>query len=141
MSLSAPSQPTWQPLAEPWRATARRTLLIALAVGVGIGLYRGRWGTVPVATLIALWFTLGGHFVELVFLNGLRSHIGGGRAVQAVARVAWWFAGGCVLYAGARVTGLLLVGRAVLPWPWWTGGIFFIVLELFVHALMRARRP
>lgn len=126
-----------EPFAEPWRATARRTGAIALAIGVGIGLYRRQLAAVPMATVFALWFTLGGHFLEVLFRNRLADH--GGRATRAVARLAFWFAGGSLLYAGALATGALLTGRGPDPWPWWVGGVGFVGVELVIHQLLHAR--
>ena len=47
-------QTRWEPCTEPWRATALRTGAIALAIGVGMGLYQRRPAAVPLATLFAL---------------------------------------------------------------------------------------
>ena len=123
---------------EPWRATALRTGTIALAIGVGVGLYQRRLAAVPVTTAVALWFTLGGHFVEVFVRNRLRSRIGGPAQVQAVARLVYWFAAGSVLYAGALATRAILSGPGAVP-PWWTGGIVFVGLELLVHLALYAR--
>ena len=54
-----------QPFTEPWRTTALRTGSLALAVGVGVGLLKRQLAVVPLVALLALWFTLGGHFLEV----------------------------------------------------------------------------
>jgi hypothetical protein len=131
-------QPRWTPFTEDWRTTARRTGLIALAIGIGAGLCT-RLALVPVVTMSALWFTLGGHFVELLFRNRLRQRISSRASIQALARIACWLAAGSVLYAGASATRALLTGRSVAPWPWWIVGIAFVGVELFVHLLLHAR--
>lgn len=59
------------PFSEPWRTTVLRTGSIALGIGLGVGLYQRHLAVVPVVTLLALWFTLGGHYVELLFRNRL----------------------------------------------------------------------
>lgn len=59
--------------------------------------------------------------------------------VQAVARIVYWFAGGSVLYAGALATRAILTGHGAVPWPWWTGGVAFVGLELLIHLLLNAR--
>lgn len=128
-----------QPFTEPWRDTAFRTGSIALAIGVAVGLYQRRLAAVPITTLVALWFTLGGHFVELLLRNGLRHRLGGQALVQAAARLLGWFVGGSMLYAGALATRAILTGRGPVPWPWWTGGLFFIAVELLVHLFLYAR--
>jgi hypothetical protein len=133
------TQPCCEPFAEPWRTTLLRTGLLALAIGMGVGLYKRQLATVPLATLFALWFTLGGHFLELLLRNRVRRRIRDGAAVQAVARIAGWFAGGSVLYQGALGTRALLTGRGAAAWPWWMAGIAFVGVELLVHLLLRAR--
>ena len=128
-----------QPFHEPWRTTLRRTGGIALAIGVGVGLSTGRAVTIPVVTLFALWFSLGGHFVDLVIRNKLRNRITGAPAVQRVARLALWFIGGSLLYACALATRAITAGRHFHSWPWWIGGVGFVLLEMGVHFLMRMR--
>ncbi len=124
---------------EPWHTTALRTGAIALAIGIGVALYRRRVSLVPWITLAALWFTLGGHFVELLFRNRLGPLIDGSPPRHALVRVPYWFVGGSVLYAGALTTRTILSGRGPVPWPWWTGGVLFVAAELLIHLVMRAR--
>jgi len=115
----------WHPAAEPWRKTALRTGSLALAIGFGVGLYQRRIEVVALATLAALWFTLGGHFAEVFFLNRLRHRIGSRVAVRAEARLIYWFVAGSILYAGALTTLAILTGRSATRWAWWAGGAFF----------------
>ena len=70
----------------------------------------GRGGLVrwPLATVLMLWPSLGGHFVELWFLNWLRPRLSVARPVQMGARVLIWFAGGCVLVMGMWLTAIAL---------------------------------
>lgn len=119
--------------AEPWRTTLLRTGSLALAFGAGFSLYQHRLAALPRATLFALWFTLGGHFIELLYRNRLRQLISPNPLAQACARLVYWFAGGCVLAAGALATQRF-------PWPWWMGGVLFIGVELVVHFLLLLRR-
>ena len=130
----------WQPFREPFRVTIRRTGLIALAVGAAVAGFRGWPAVWPVATLLALWPALGGHWVELLFLNVLRPRLPDGRPAQAVARVAMWFGGGAGLYLGMRLTAGALAAFQPAHWPdWWVGGLAFIVLELAVHLALQLR--
>jgi hypothetical protein len=124
---------------EPWSVTALPTGLVALAIGIGAGVIRRQISVVPSVTLTALWFTLGGHLVDLAFRNYL-GRLAGGGAVRALSRLAWWFAGGCVLYQGALETKSLIWGRDSAGWPWWYAGVGFVGAELVVHLLMRSRQ-
>src|SRR5438034_11043719 len=101
---------TWQPYREPLRVTLLRTGTIAVVVGALLarpwregGL--ARW---PMATLLVLWPALGGHFVEVWFLNWLRPRLPDARAVQVGARIGVWFVGGIGLALGMRLTAMAL---------------------------------
>lgn len=129
-----------KPFAEPWRTTGLRTGSLALLIGTGVSLATRRPAALLVGTVLALWFTLGGHFVELLFRNRLRRLISPQPLPQASARLLYWFVGGSVLYAGVLATGIIVLHHRVLPWPWWTGGLLFVALELVVHGLLQLRR-
>jgi hypothetical protein len=132
-------QPPAQPFAEPWQTTALRTGSLALAAGLGVGLIQGHLAVVPSVTLFALWFTLGGHFLELLFRNRLRHYISDQLAAQVLARLAYWFACGAVLFEGALATRTLLAPRMPVPLSWWPAGIGFVGVELLIHLGLRAR--
>jgi hypothetical protein len=129
----------WEPFAEPWHATALRTVGLALGIGLGVGLFTRHLATTPLVVLLALWFTLGGHFLEVLFRNRLRARLPVSPAVQVVARLAYWFVGGSVLYVGAALTGALSGIHITRTVPWWVGGFGFLGAELFVHLLLRMR--
>jgi hypothetical protein len=135
-----PDDGEWVPFAEPWRTTLVRTGLIALAVGAGAGVVTRRLLTVPSSTLAALWVSVGGHFVELLFRNYLRRYLSSQASIQAVARIAYWYLAGLALYAGCLATRAILSGRTDLPLPWWTAGLFFVGLELLVHLMLWVRK-
>lgn len=124
---------------EPWTTTAVRTLSLAAAIALGVALVTRRADALLVAFAAALWFTLGGHFVELLFRNALGPGITSA-AVRAEARLGYWFAAGSLLYLGASATATALSGRRVLALAWWIGGLGFVGAELIVHLALRARR-
>jgi hypothetical protein len=133
----------WQPYREPIRTTALRTGILTVVAGVAITvLSRGRiaWQT---AVLFALWVSLGGHFVELLFLNWLRPRLPNTRGMQIAGRLAVWFAGGVVLSFGMTLSARVLMGtRSARQATWWQGGLAFIGLELVVHLILHLRgRP
>lgn len=127
------------PFSEPWRTTALRTGSIALGVGLGVGLYQRHLAVVPLVTLLALWFTLGGHYVELLFRNRLGPLLPSPGS-RALARLGYWFLGGSVLYVLALATRAIFTGQRAVSWPWWTGGVLFVAGELLIHLLMRVRQ-
>ena len=133
----------WEPYREPLRATLLRNGLIALAVGGVLAALHGGVGRWPAAALVALWPALGGHCVEVGFLNGLRPRISRARAVQVAARVAIWFVGGMVLALGMALTARAMGATGPGWWPsWWVGGLAFVAIELVAHGGLRFRgRP
>ena len=135
--MSAPI--AMQPFSEPWSRTALRTGALALLVGVGIGLARHRLGMVPFATLMALWFTLGGHFVELLFRNWLWRWVPGGSVGRVLARIALWFAAGVIFAALASLTRDVLLQPGPSLIAWWIAGSGFVAVELLIHLGLRAR--
>ncbi len=134
----------WQPYREPLRTTLIRTIMIAVVVGaiVSVATSGGlsRW---PLATLLILWPSFGGHWVELLFLNGIRPRLSPARPVQVIARLGVWFVGGCLLLLGMALTAETLTHTRPVRWSyWWAGGLALIGVELIAHAALRLRgRP
>jgi hypothetical protein len=124
---------------EPVRGTLRRTGRIAIVGGlIFAGLSHG-WVGWPLAALLMLWPSLGGHFVELWFLNWLRPRLSRARSVQSVSRMSVWFLGGICLMVGVTFTpGVPVWFR---PSHLWIGGFGFAAIELLVHLplLLRGR--
>jgi hypothetical protein len=125
---------------EPLRVTLLRTGLLALVVGLLAALLQRQPASWPQWTAFALWFTFGGHWVELFFLNWLGPRLAAARGTQITARLLTWLGGGTLLMVGARITVLSLSAQALRLPPWWLGGPAFIGLELLVHALSQLRR-
>jgi len=126
------------PAPEPLRSTLARTVTIALVVGAVLARSSGGLARWPLATVMVLWPSFGGHWVELWFLDWLRPRLPGARAAQVGARVAVWYVGGTGLALGMALDrdG---AGRAPAQrWPaWWLGGLGFIGVELVAHLALR----
>ena len=130
----------WKAFREPLNVTLARTISIAMVAGAGLAWGSGGLRYWPAATLAVLWISLGGHVVELIFLNFVRPRLSPDRVVQAGARLAWWFAGGVGLGWCAKVTGSA-AGLPTSRWPqWWVAGAAFVGIELVVHLTMVVRR-
>jgi hypothetical protein len=98
------------------RTTLTRTVTIALVAGTIVSRWLG-WSRWPLAVLLMLWPSFGGHWVELWFLNWLRPRIPAARGAQVAARVATWFAGGRALTtAAADPRALADIARAPDLW-------------------------
>jgi hypothetical protein len=136
----------WQPYREPLLTTLVRTILIAIVAGTVLAAWSAR-STRPirwsVAVILMLWLTLGGHWLELWFLNWLRPRLPAARTVQRVARVGTWFLGGCGLGVGMVLTAHALGGIPLSQLPaWWVAGVVFIGVELVAHTVLQSRgRP
>src|SRR5262245_54712990 len=129
----------WQPYRESLRVTVFRTGTIAVVLGAVLALLRGSLTHWPMAALLVLWFSFGGHWVELFFLNWLRPRLPIASTAQIVTRMGLWFVGSTILAIGMKLTADLL-GYRPMNWPaWWIGGLAFIGLELVVHLFMHLR--
>jgi len=82
---------------EPLRVTLLRTGLLALAVGFGAALLQRQPASWPQWTAFALWFTFGGHWVEIFFLNWLGPRLAAARRVQVTARLLTWLGRGTLI--------------------------------------------
>ncbi len=123
---------------EPFRRTLTRNVTIAGIVGLVFSLVRRDLGLLfPVAGL-AMWFSLGGHYVEVAYLNGLRQRIPVRRLTQVPVRLLVWACGGALLYACMLGTARVFAFHAP-HWPWWSGSILFLGIELVVHAILATR--
>ncbi len=133
----------WQPFREPLRATLVRNGMIALVAGAVLSRWQGGLARWPMLTLLLLWLSLGGHLVELGFLNFLRPRLPAARAVQIGVRVVVWFIGGAALALGMKLTAMALGGFRSVQWPaWWRWGFVFIGIELVAHLVLQLRgRP
>ena len=133
----------WQPYNEPLRVTLVRNVGIAVVAGAVLASsWRGdlRW---TVTSVMMLWPSFGGHWLELWFLNWLRPRLSAGRPVQVVARLAVWFIGGVVLALGMWLTAMTLTAMRRPPWAtWWVAGFAFIGIELVAQLALQLRgRP
>ena len=128
---------------EPLRVTLIRTFSIAIVAGGLVALSTGRLRRWPELSLLMLWPSLGGHWIDLFFLNGLQPHLPTGATIQRLARIAVWFVGGVVLAVGVRLTAQILLERWRLAWlTWASAGAVFVAIELVAHAALHLRgRP
>lgn len=129
----------WPRFEEPFRRTLARNVTLAAIAGVVLALRSHDLGRLLPGAALALWPTLGGHYVELAFLNGLRPRIPPGRLTQALVRVLAWSIGGALLYVCMAATAFVLPVRALPLSLWWYGPCLFIGIELVVHAVMAMR--
>jgi len=133
----------WEPYREPLRTTVKRTFLIAAIAAAILAPWMGGFHTWPLLALLLLWPAFGGHWVDVLFLNWLRPRLPSAPAVQRIARILVWFAGGVLLSIGARWTAAMFTPGRLEVWLWWAiAGTLFVVIELVAHAALQMRgRP
>jgi len=129
-----------EPFKEPIRETLFRTVMIAVIVGGAIAMSLRKLSIWPLAALLVLWPSFGGHWVEVWFLNRVRPRIAPARGVQMATRVLVWFAGGALFVLGMGLTASAFVQWRSPQWlTWWLGGAAFVGIELVMHFLMQLR--
>jgi hypothetical protein len=143
--MTDPEEPVraarWRRYEESLVTTIARTVAIAVVIGSVLASRLG-WGRWPFATLLALWPSFGGHWVEIVFLNYLRPRLPVARAVQVMVRHGVWFVGGSGLGLGMWLTATACEFPHQSWPPWWVAGLGFIGIELFAHLVLLLRgRP
>ena len=127
---------------EPLRTTLLRNVVIAVVAGAAVAAWSGGGiRALPWTILLALWPTLGGHWVEIFFLNLLRPRLPAARGIRVAVRLVLWFFGGVALAAAMNATAAAVRHDARPPrWPaWWVGGVAFIAIELIVHLVLQLR--
>jgi len=125
---------------EPLRVTLTRTVGIAAVVGAIVALSTHGLRHWPALTLLLLWPSFGGHWIDLWYLNWLRPRLPATRSIQRAAHVATWFVGGILLGFAVRLTANALLPRARLDWlTWATAGAAFVAIELTAHAALYLR--
>ena len=134
---------TWRPFKEPLRITLIRNGIISLILGAVLARWLDGFARWPLAVLLMLWPSFGGHLLELWFLNWLCPRLPAARAVQVAVRLVVWFLGGIGLGLGMKLTAILLNTFRPPHWPaWWVGGVAFIGIELLAHlGLLLRKRP
>ena len=133
------SSSSWPRFEEPFRRALVRNVALAGVAGAVLALQRHDLGLLLPLAALALWFSLGGHYIELAFLNGLRARIPQGRLPQVVVRLLVWQSGGVLLYGSMAATARALPIQAPPLGLWWYGGFLLIGVELAVHAILAIR--
>ena len=151
-----PDPVRFHPCYEPLKTTLIRTVLIAVALGTIFSIIllrhlpRSLVDGYAVLTLVLsiLWISLGGHWLELGYLNVLRPRIA--RLpdwLLFVVRLGVWLLGGTVLCLVAITTGTLMTTghlptEAIVECTLRYGGMAFIAIELVPHLVLTMRgRP
>jgi hypothetical protein len=132
--------PSWKRFHEPMGRTLARNIAIAVVVGASLAFRKRDLGLLASLSVLALWFSLGGHYVEVVFLNEIRSRIPGIRLTHICVRLAVWFVGGATLYVLMAITARVLPIRPPRLGLWWFGGLLLIGVELMAHGALALRR-
>ena len=127
---------------EPLSRTLVRNVAIAAAVGAGFAMRHREVAVWLPSSVLALWFSLGGHYVEVSYLNRIRPRFQAARPMLMTSRLLVWFAGGTLLYTGMAITARALPLHPPRVELWWFGGLLFVGIEFVVHVVLALRgRP
>jgi hypothetical protein len=125
---------------EPLHRTLTRTFGVVIVAGGVASIWLGGMRLWPALSLVMLWPSLGGHWVDVLFLNGLRPHLPATPVIQRAARLVLWFVAGVVFGLGVRWTAAPLVARPSFAWLTWAkAGLAFVAIELVAHAALQRR--
>jgi hypothetical protein len=146
----------FKPCRESLATTLARTCGIAVILASVICLLRlhhvptssAQWRGWLAWVVFIGWISLGGHWVEVIYLNVLRPRLANWPAAALVLlRLALWMIGGAILFTGAMVSLRLVMagelpGRSKVISAFLRGGPIFVAIELVVHVfMMLAGRP
>ena len=93
------------------------------------------------AAVLVLWSSLGGHWVEILFLHWVRPRLSPASSLQTPARFLVRFTGGALLAFAMRLTASAIFHSPIAPWlSWWVAGATFIAFEMIVHFILHLRR-
>ena len=123
------------PIREPLRSTALRTVSIAMAPALikGVATHTGS----AFASLLfgGLWFSFGGHWAEMVWLDGIRHRLPKSPVVQMLGRITFWSVTGMVLGVPMGFT-MRLLDPKLNPPTLVSMGVAIVLVEIVVHYLV-----
>ena len=91
----------------------------------------------------ALWFSFGGHWVEIAWLDGIRHRLPKSCRIQKIGRITYWFVSGIVLGVFMALTIKTLDPGFTPNFPpslLILSGVAFVLIELLVHSILLQRR-
>ena len=100
---------------------------------------KGNLALLPAGTLFALWFTLGGHFVEVAFLRLIRPRIGCQVLLDIATRTVAWLVGGAVLGVEMLLTRQAMFGETFTLREVVIGDGVLVVIEIVVQGILAVR--
>ena len=131
-----------QPQHEPASRTILRNGAIALIGGAVLARASGGMTRWPVAALLMLWPSFGGHFVDVGYIRWIGPRLASVSGARVAARILVWFLAGVVLALAMRITAEMIAFWPVTRLRWLAGGLAFVGVELVVHTLLQLRgRP
>jgi hypothetical protein len=138
------------PHRESLTATVTRTFAIAIVLAFMGNLIHfrhlpktsGEWHRWLTLVVFVAWFSFGGHWVELAYLNGIRPKIAHWSDISlSFVRLTVWLIGGTILLLGAIMSRDLILNSEfpgysnIFPAVLY-GGPVFCAIELVVHVLL-----
>lgn len=131
-------QVQFTPFREPMRSTVLRTFSIALAPALVTCLVTHKTSAFAPLFFGVLWFSLGGHFAELLWLEVIRYRLPRSSFIQKIGRISFWFVSGMILGVPMSLTMHRLDPR-INPPNLLIIGFAYVLIELAVHYVLLHR--
>lgn len=89
--------------------------------------------------LMVYCIVYGGHWLEVLFINQIKFMLPPNKAVIYFSRIVYWFLNGIPLFMLANWVGNAFTNHDLNLGRWWTFGLAYIAIELFMHLIMQLR--
>ena len=88
---------------------------------------------------VVFCIVFGGHWLELLYINSIKFALPKNILLLYFARIAYWFLCAIPLFFLANLVTNLFPYNALHLVRWWAFGVFYIGIQMFMHALMQLR--
>lgn len=89
--------------------------------------------------LVVFLIVFGGHWLELLFINGIKFSLPKNIPSLYFMRIVYWFLCAVPLFFIANLIANLFSHNTVRMGHWWMFGFFYIGIQLLMHAIMQLR--
>ncbi|QEC75041.1 hypothetical protein [Mucilaginibacter ginsenosidivorax] len=88
---------------------------------------------------VVFCIVFGGHWLELLFINGVKFSLPKNIISLYLIRIVYWFVCAVPLFFAANLITGLFSPKTVQMGRWWMFGFFYIGIQLLMHAIMQVR--
>jgi hypothetical protein len=123
------------------RTVVTTTIIAAILYGLHIfrHIEQSKLTQFEMIWLIVFCIVFGGHWLELLFINRIKFVLPKNIPLLYFIRIAYWFLCAIPLFLIANEIVSLFTHKTHLLGHWWIFGLFYICIQLFMHAIMQIR--